>query len=152
MVGGSSMSDRNIRALERKVAQEPDDFNLRLKLIKEQVRLGIPSFSYSLIMETVDLDLGEGDGQFVEEDVSSTFDNIMSSAKSNYIEPRGNWDLTSWWESDRTQDYATGEVVWHSLHVEYANGQRLHTEMFDIFNQAIRNHYRTPEEFLTDED
>lgn len=152
------MSDTRIRQLERQVAQRPEDFALRLKLIKEQIRLGIPSFSYSLIMETFDLDLDEGDGQyegdgqFVEEDVSGTFDSIISLARSNYIQPRDRYDLTSWWESDRIQDYATGEIVWHSLHVEYADGERLHyPEMFQIFNEAIRTG-KTPEEFQTDEE
>lgn len=148
------MSDARIRQLERQVAQRPEDFSLRRKLIKEQIRRGQPSFRYVVVEETITQDTEDEpdhDGSIIGIETGS-FEDIMSSAKSLYIESRDPRDRTSWWESYPDDDYITGGRTWHSLHVTYADGVILHQQMFEIFNQAIRDRYRTPDEFLTSED
>lgn len=149
-------ADSRLRLLEQAAKKDPADFELRLQLMREQLRNNLPVFRYSITYQEVypseEDEEPETDSGFDVQDIHATFEDLMTEARMKYVEARHPNDLTSWWDTQCDEDMYTGVHRCEAFHVEYSDGQSLHSQMFDIINAAIKNGYKVPVEFKEDED
>jgi hypothetical protein len=115
------------------------------QVLRKGMLTGQPYFYYGVSFNQITPESAEdgdySDSGWTVEKTEGTLDDVLSDARSYGIQPRGRLDATSWWESDYSQDYRTGEEEQHSLHVDVdvsvSETEDLSPYVFDFINTKL---------------